>query len=373
VVLDFTSALYLGLEHNSQSLPGWESLTLGKPAALQAPQGADRVERRLAELIGCERALLARSTLHLFWDLFALLAQANVNIFLDAGSYPIVQWGVERAACSGTLVKRFRQHDPEALKKALASADEKPPVIVTDGYCPGCGRPAPLAEYLELTRTRSGFVVVDDSQVLGIFGRPAPWASYGTGGGGSMQRQGISSNRCIIGSSLAKAFGAPVAVLAGSSAIVGEFESRSATRVHCSPPSASDIAATTRSLAINDARGDALRTKLAQRVSLFRQGLQRLGLVALSGLFPVQPIHLPDRVNVQRFHDELSQRGVEAVLHRRQGGKRARISFVVTARHSPTEIEQALVHLAGALANQTKNASGKEFRRWSTRITTQGV
>jgi 8-amino-7-oxononanoate synthase len=372
VVLDFTSALYLGLEHNSRSLPGWERLTLGKPAALQAPQGADRVERRLAELIGCERALLARSTLHLFWDLFALLAQADVNIFLDAGSYPIVQWGVERAACSGTLVERFRQHDPDALEKALARDRERPPVIVTDGYCPGCGRLAPIPKYLELAETRGGFLVVDDSQAMGIFGKPAPWATYGTRGGGTMHRQGINSDRCIVGASLAKAFGVPIAVLAGSSAIVGEFESRSATRVHCSPPSASDIAATERSLAINDAHGDALRKKLAHRVSLFRQGLRRLGLVAITGLFPVQPIHLPDHLDVQRLHEELSQRGVETVLHRGERGKRARISFIVTARHSPTEIEQALAHLAGAIANQEKKGTGKEFRRWSTRITTQG-
>jgi 8-amino-7-oxononanoate synthase len=36
-VLDFTSALYLNMQHASRDLPGWEQLTLGKPAALEAP------------------------------------------------------------------------------------------------------------------------------------------------------------------------------------------------------------------------------------------------------------------------------------------------------------------------------------------------
>lgn len=372
-MLDFTSALYLGLEHASRGLPDWDRLTLGKPAALKPPPGADRVEGRLAALIGCERATLATSTLHLFWDLFSLLAESGAEIFLDAGSYPIVRWGVERAVCSGTVVKTFRQHDAQALAKALASSDGRLPVVVTDGYCPGCGRLAPIKEYLALVTSRGGFVVVDDSQALGIFGMPARWATYGIGGGGSMQHAGISSDRLIIGSSLAKAFGVPVAVLAGSAAFVEEFESRSATRVHCSPPSAADIAASTRALAINRSYGEVLRTRLAQRVSHFRKGLRRLGLLAIPAPFPVQPMSLPHHVDAQRLHEELSQRGVEAVLHRRERGKSAQISFVVTARHSPTEIEQALSNLTGALANQENNATGEELERWSSQISTQGV
>jgi 8-amino-7-oxononanoate synthase len=318
------------------------------------------VERRLAALIGCERTLLVTSTLHLFWDLFTSLAQADVNIFLDAESYPIIQWGVERAACSGTFVKRFQPHDHEALKKALASADGRPPIIVTDGYCPKCGRLAPIREYLALAEARHGFVVIDDSQALGIFGAPSG-ATYGTGGGGSMRRAGIITDRLIIGSSLAKAFGVPVAVLAGSAEVVTEFENRSATRVHCSPPSAADIAASSHALTINEVHGDALRRALAQRVSRFRQGLRRLGLIAIPGSFPLQPIRLPDDVEAQRVHEELSARGVEAVLHRGNRSKKAQISFVITARHSPSDIDQTLSRLTCVLANQKRSATGREL------------
>jgi 8-amino-7-oxononanoate synthase len=372
-VIDFTSALYLGLEHASRGLPDWDRLTLGKPAALETPPGAERVEGRLAELIGCERATLATSTLHLFWDLFMLLGESGADIFLDAGSYPIARWGAERLACSGPVVKTFRQHDVQGLARALASSHGRLPVVVTDGYCPGCGRLAPIKDYLAMVTPRGGFVVADDSQALGIFGKRAQWATYGIGGGGSMQHAGISSDRLIIGSSLAKAFGVPVAVLAGSAAIVEEFESRSTTRVHCSPPSAADIAASSQALAINRAHGEVLRRRLAQRVLHFREGLRKLGLLAIPAPFPVQPISLPDHVEARRLHEELSQRGVEAVLHRRERGKSSQISFVVTARHSPTEIEQALFHLRGALANQENNATGEELERWSTRISTQGV
>ena len=72
-MLDFTSCLYLGLRHESDALPAWSSLSTGKPAALEDPPGARRVARKLAELQGCETALMAPSTLHLFWDLFGHL------------------------------------------------------------------------------------------------------------------------------------------------------------------------------------------------------------------------------------------------------------------------------------------------------------
>ena len=62
-MLDFTSALYLGLEHASRELPAWDRLTLGKPAALEPQPGAGRVERRLAALIGSEPVSYTHLTL----------------------------------------------------------------------------------------------------------------------------------------------------------------------------------------------------------------------------------------------------------------------------------------------------------------------
>src|ERR1700742_4442103 len=96
-MLDFTSALYLGFEHASGSLPGWTSLTLGKPAALEQGPGVLRVERELAALTGCEGAVLGASTLHLFCDLFAMLGGKNVAIWIDEAAYPIARWGADRA------------------------------------------------------------------------------------------------------------------------------------------------------------------------------------------------------------------------------------------------------------------------------------
>ncbi len=69
-MIDFTSALYLGMRHAHGTLPPWLQLTTGRPAALKEAPEAVRLSEDIAQLLRCERALLAPSTLHLFWDLF---------------------------------------------------------------------------------------------------------------------------------------------------------------------------------------------------------------------------------------------------------------------------------------------------------------
>ena len=360
-MLDFTSALYLGLEHGSRSLPPWERLTLGKPAVLEPVPGSAEVEKQLARLVGCERALLASSTLHLFSDLFAILAVRNVNIFLDASAYPIARWGVESAAAAGVRVRIFRQHDVGSLRAALDRADRRRPVIVADGYCPACGIAAPIAGYLDLAAEREGLVVIDDTQALGIFGHSAGFRwPYGKEGGGSLQRAGLRDPRILLSSSLAKAFGAPIAVLAGSHALVSEYEQKSKVRMHCSPPSAAVIAAASHALEINRRYGDILRLRLAKRVGDFRRGLKRMNLAAVEGLFPVQPLRLPRRLQARGVYEALLQSGVRPVLQAGSGSVVERISFVISTRHTGSEIGYALASLEAVTADGKKLRGGND-------------
>ena len=111
-------------------------------------------------------------------------------------------------------------YNPEATRVAIENKGKQMrPVIVADGFCPGCGRPAPLYEYLHCVTGRGGYVVLDDTQALGIWGTgPGSKNPYGSGGGGPLRLHGLRSPRVILGSSLAKGFGVPLAGLSGSAA-----------------------------------------------------------------------------------------------------------------------------------------------------------
>lgn len=342
---DFTSALYLGFEHASWSLPGWERLTLGKPAALQEVPGAQQAQRELAALAGCERVLLGSSTLHLFCDLFAMLAKWNVTIWMDEATYPIARWGSDRAAAQGVPIHRFAHHNAQALRKGLGKARAARPVIVTDGYSPVRGTHAPLLDYASCAAARNGLLIVDDTQALGVFGRrDGSSLPYGSGGGGLLRYFNLRDPGVVVVSSLAKAFGVPVAMLGGSEAVVESFRENSATLVHCSPPSAAAISAVHQMLQLNRSIGDTLRHRLAERVARFRRGLP--GLHGVNTLFPVQPLKLPARTDAYALHRALLAGGIQSVLHRDSSGGGPRISFVLTARHRMSEIDYAVASLA---------------------------
>ena len=351
-MLDFSSALYLGLHHPSRALRPWTRLSTGKPSALDTPAEPRRVARKLAQLVGCEQAVLGPSTLHLFWDIFGVLAHNRIAVCLDAGAYPIARWGAQRAAALGKPLHLFRHHDPERLGQLLRQAVMRRmrPVVVADGFCPGCGRPAPLQAYLQLVQALGGVLVLDDTQALGVLGQAANTAApYGTGGGGILRWSGIEHPAVVIISSLAKGLGVPVAMLAGRRKWVQVFVDKSETRQHCSPPSAAVISAAEHALLINEQRGDQLRQNLALRVRQFRQGLVALNIRANGGWFPLQTLRTVSGISAPALHSKLSDHGVRTVLHHARQNQRPALSFLLNARQQSRDIEHALQALQQSL------------------------
>ena len=356
-VVDFTSVLYLGLRHPSHCLHPWTQFTTGVPSALARYPGESKVADMLAALQGCESALLAPSTLHLSWDVFGILANSKVVIYMDAGVYPIVRWGVERAAALGVPVRTFPHYNIDVLSRMLRQDRlcHRRPLIVSDGMCPACGKPAPVAEFLECARRFGGRLILDDTQSLGILGHsPCPDAPYGRGGGGVLQWSNVNGTDILVISSLVKGFGVPVAVLSGSRAMIELFEAKSKTRVHCSPTSIAVVHAAEHALEVNRTKGDAIRLRLAQLVRHFRKRLKEAGIPAAGGLFPVQTLLPVSDMDAIALHERLLKLGIKTVLHSGRHGCGPRISFLITARHSLSDIDKAVEALEHVRAMKTR-------------------
>lgn len=353
-MLDFTSALYLGFHHPSRSLRSWDQLSAGAPAALTVPAGTEAITCAVAALQGLGAATLATSTLHLFWDLFRVLeGEGRMVVHIDAEAYPVLRWGVERAAHRGVVVRTFRHHDADELDLAVRAGRgrRQRPVVVTDGVCPNCGRAAPLRCYLDVVRRHGGILVVDDTQALGVLGAgPGSPAPYGTGGGGSPRWHGICGPELLVAASLAKGLGAPVATLSGTPQVVARFEAESETRVHSSPPSIANLRAAEHALTLNRLGGDDLRLRLARSVLRFRARTAELGLRTLGGMFPVQTLAPVPGLEATELHRLLDARGVRAVLQRPRAGVGPRLTLLITARHRVAEIDAAIDALADAAA-----------------------
>lgn len=348
-MLDFTSSLYLGMRHASTELPGWSALTTGRPAVLTPSPGAVATAARLAELTGAEQAVLTRSTLHGLADCLDVLGGPDAGLAIDAGVYPVAQRAVRQAVGQRTPMIVVGHHEPADLAAAtrrLADAGLRP-VVVADGMCTGCGRAYPLAWAAAQVQPLGGTLLLDDTQGLGILGaRPDRTRPYGRGGGGSVRHAGVGHAGIVTVSSLAKAFGAPVACTAGPAGVLDRVRF-AGSAMHSSPPSAADVTAAANALDRNATTGDALRELLADRVRTLRRRTTERGLALAGGLFPVQNTPAVSVPSGRWLLGQLAASGVRTVLRRACGGGSA-IALTLTVAHQPAEIERVADVLAVA-------------------------
>jgi 8-amino-7-oxononanoate synthase len=292
------------------------------------------------------------------WDVFGQLDAAATALYVDAGAYATLRWGAERAAGRGVPVRVFPHHDEAALRRLVAADPaERAPVVACDGLCPRCGRCAPLEGFLGAVAPRGGWVVIDDTQGVGLLGEdPAATPPYGSGGGGTPRHLGVSDPALLSLVSFAKGFGAPVAALLGSLDAVRAYERDSGCRVHSSPPSAAALRALSRALRVNARAGDELRARLADRIERFRTNILACNLTASASQFPVQPVNGPG-LDPAGAHRALLDAGVRTVL--RAGLHGPELCLVVTARHTPRDLDRAVVALA---STQRRQRSGSTIR-----------
>jgi 8-amino-7-oxononanoate synthase len=230
--------------------------------------------------------------------------------------------------------------------------------VVADGYCTGCARTAPIAEYLEVLRPHRGVLVLDDTQALGILGRdPGPAAPYGHGGGGSARW--ANAHGCPLQvASLAKGFGAPVALLAGPAELVDEIGTRGPTRLHSSAPARADVRAAEHALTVNAAHGDRIRARLLTLVRRFRQRSADRGTLTAAGEFPVQRLASTDERRAMAMHAWLLGAGLRSVVTQPPCHPAAAVTVVLNAALSPAEVDRA-ADLIAAAAARTKRRPGR--------------
>lgn len=292
---DFTSSLYLGLRHPHGALPAWPSLTSGVPARIGEVDGSAEAACRLAALVGCESAVAAPSTLHVMIDLASSWDPCRDVVVLDAGAYPVARVAASLAKARGvpvvqTEVRRLVESRCSLPRRVAGRRWQ----VLVDGLDLLSGSLAPLGPLVPMLEKSGGCVFVDDTQAVGVLGRePSRHHPFGLDGGGSLQATGVSSPSIVFVASLAKAFGAPIAFLAGARAFVGRFASRSPSRLHHSPPSAAGVAGALAALDFNAAHGAAARRGLSRLVDVFRTEAGRRGFeLAFPLEFPYQAVRL---------------------------------------------------------------------------------
>ncbi|WP_127127379.1 aminotransferase class I/II-fold pyridoxal phosphate-dependent enzyme [Georgenia sp. SYP-B2076] len=344
-MLDLTSASFLGFRHASAELGGWDRLTTGRPAALDEPPAAAAVAGRVARTQGAAAGVVHRSTLHALGDVIEL--ERPDAVVVDAAAYPFAELAAARVLLGGRgQLATFAHHDAADARRVVARSGGRV-LLLTDGWCGGCNHPAPLLELEALARRCGGVLLVDDTQALGVLGhRGAGGPPFGRGGGGTFAWLGGRPGAAVLVASLAKAYGAPLAVTSGPGGTVARLRTIG-TRVHASPPSAVDL------LAARAATGDPggnerRRARLGRLVLAVRAALRRLRLPVLGLPFPVVHTRGPTPESTRRLHARLLAQGVRALLLAPRCLPAVTLSLALRADLDPRAAEEVAAALAAA-------------------------
>ena len=210
----FSGNDYLGLSHHPEVRrsvaevaqihgmgPRGSSLICGHTEAHAA------LERELAQLKGCEAALLTPSGFAANLAVLGALAGDDVAIFSDALNHASIVDGCRLAVRSGASLKVYRHADLTHLESLLASSTESRRVIVSDGVFSMDGDVAPIAGLVSLKERYGALLVVDDAHGTLV---------HGPKGGGVAEAAGLSEAVDLHVGTLSKAFGALGGFIAGS-------------------------------------------------------------------------------------------------------------------------------------------------------------
>lgn len=356
--MDFTSSLYLAMKHPGTTLQRWEQLTTGIPAVLGEPALNKHVAEQVARLQGLECGLTAPSTLHLYWDLYHVLSRQPVIVFIDEFIYPVSRYGIEQLLVKKIPVFHFRHQDAKHLQQLMQRYCKgiTKPIVLSDGWCPVCGRTAPVEHYAALLNSMDGHLFIDDTQAFGILGAGASTIfPYGIDGGGILRWKQLTAGqtRCITTIvSLAKAWGVPMAVMGSTHNHIRQFEQASAIRTYSSPVSNAHIQAAANALHWNLTKGNQLRGRLWDNVKLFRRGMAWVDLNVSNSCFPVQHLHHPDASITTAIYHRLKQRDIKAVLSATHTGTHPLLMLIFRSDHTREQICHVVQELARACRQQ---------------------
>jgi 8-amino-7-oxononanoate synthase len=354
VMIDFTSSLYLGMQHSSAELPGWHQLTTGKPSALFEPPQSKILAQKIACMQGLEAGCMAPSTLHLYYDVYNFLSQLPVVVFIDEDVYPVSKYGIEKLYPVNIGVYTFKHLDAMHLQKLVAVNTQKwlQPVVITDGWCPLCGRPAPLNVYADILKPYNGILITDDTQATGIFGKKDGRQLYGSGGGGILQWLNVNKANTICIASLAKGFGVPVAAITGSALFIDLFKNKSQAMVYSSQPGTVHLSAGLHALQLNNQTGDRIREKIFKNVMLMKALSAAKSIRLSGGIFPVQSISFGDAAKAVAVYNKLLQQQIKTALIKGHKKNETAVIFIITGKHTSDEITETVYCIGKAMADK---------------------
>ena len=348
-ILAFSSNDYLGLANDpalvAAAQEGARLYGVGAGASPlitghMAPHA--RLERRLAEFTGMERALLFSTGYLANLGVVPALTSRGDALFSDRLNHASL---IDAARLSRAELHVYPHLDLAALEAALAATRAKRKLIVTDAVFSMDGDLALLPGLLQLAERHDAWLLVDDAHGFGVLGPQ---------GRGAVAHFGLASPRLLLMGTLGKAAGAAGAFVAGAENAIEWIlqKARSYIFSTAEPPLIAHALLTGIDLI---EQGDARRRHLAGLIAQLRNTLKLRRWRLLPSDTAIQPLLIGDNAETMDVANKLFARGiwVPGIRPPTVPAGTARLRIALSAAHSGNQVEQlaaALMQLEGELA-----------------------
>ncbi len=299
----------------------------------------EAAEKRLAEYVGCEAALLFSTGYMANAGVISALVGRGNAIFADKLNHASL---VDGARLARAELHRYPHRDVGALGRLLAQSMAKRKLIVTDSVFSMDGDLAPLEEIAALATAHDAWLMIDDAHGLGVIGPQ---------GRGALAHCGLRANtqRILYIGTLGKAAGVAGAFAAGSQRLIEWLLQKTRTYIFTTamPPLLAECLIAAVDLM---AHGDARRATLVRHIKHLREGLSDTRL--LESNTPIQPLVVGENRLAVRLADALFEQGLWVPAIRPptvpEGSARLRISL--SAAHTDAELETLIAAIRRACA-----------------------
>lgn len=341
-VLNFCANNYLGLSNHPELIQaaktGLEAYGFGLASArfICGTQPIHKeLEKRLAEFLGMEDAILYTSCFDANGGLFEPLLGSNDAVISDSLNHASIIDGIRLCKAIRFRYDNNSMSDLERQLRAAESASATTKLIATDGVFSMDGVIANLTGICDLAEQYGALVMIDDSHATGFLGDH---------GRGTHEHCGVLGRIDLITGTLGKALGgASGGYTAGSREVIDLLRQRSRPYLFSNSLAPSIVTAALRAVEMVSETSE-LRQKLIANSVYFRKSMTSIGFDLAGDNHPIIPVMIGDAAVAQNFAAKLMGKNIyvtafsfPVVPH-----GQARLRTQISATHTRQQIDTCI-------------------------------
>lgn len=291
------------------------------------------LEAKVSEFLQMEDTILYTSCFDANAGLFETLLDAECAIISDQLNHASIIDGIRLCKAQRHRYKHSDMADLERILQETQGAKIR--MIATDGVFSMDGDVADLKSICDLADRYDAMVMVDDSHATGFLGKT---------GRGSIEQCGVMGRVDVVTSTLGKALGgASGGFTTGRKEIVELLRQRSRPYLFSNTVAPAIVSAALKVLDMLSA-STALRDRLADNTSYFRERMTAAGFNIRPGYHPIVPIMLYDANLAQNMAADLLEEGIYVIgfSYPVVPKGEARIRVQVSAGHTREHLDRAI-------------------------------